>query len=123
MTSCLRCATPRTEPSSTLPGERRSALRFAIGAATSCHLIAGVGETLWPARVLDLSTRGAALLLWRRFEPGAQVIVELANGRRVFSRALAMRVTHATTLADGSFVVGGEFARKLDHDELMALLS
>jgi hypothetical protein len=123
MALSLHSAAPWNRPAGKLPAERRSALRFGIGSDTACHLIAGVGETLWPARVLDLSTRGAALLLRRRFEPGAHVIVELANGVRVFSCALLMHVIHATALADGSYVLGGEFARKLGHDELMALLS
>ena len=123
MTCSLHTTAPLLQPGADRHAERRSALRFAVGNETTCHLIAGVGETLWPARVLDLSPRGAALLLRRRFEPGAQVIVELANGVRLFSCAVVMHVTHATALADGSHVVGGEFARKLSQDELMALLA
>ncbi len=102
--------------------DRRDDLRFALGQETLCHLVAGVGEALWPARVLDLSARGARLVLRRRFEPGALVLVELANGARVFSCALVMRVVHATRRDDGAWVVGGAFARKLGHNELMALM-
>ena len=103
--------------------DRRAALRLAIGPETSCHLVAAVGETYWPARVLDLSARGVRLTLRRRFEPGMHVLVESAIGRRVFSRAVVLRITHLTERNEGSFVLGGEFARKLTHDELMALLS
>jgi hypothetical protein len=103
--------------------ERREALRLTISPETSCHLIAGVGETLWPARVLELSTRGIRLQLRRRFAPGASVILELANGARVFACALIMRVVHVTEQDDGAYVLGGAFARKLTHHELTALLA
>jgi hypothetical protein len=109
-----------------LPGlttlDRREALRFAIHRDTAGHLIAAVGETFWPARVIDLSARGVRLLLRRRFEPGKLVLVELANGRRVFSCALVMRVVHVTPQPDGAFLLGAEFSRKLSQRELMALL-
>ena len=103
--------------------DRRLALRFAVSPETSCHLVAGVGETLWPARVLELSGTGIRLLLRRRFEPGTWVILELANGARIFSLALVMRVAHLTEQGDGAFVLGGAFARKLAYQELMALLA
>ena len=103
--------------------DRRAALRFAISPETSCHLVAGVGKTLWPARVLELSSAGVRLLLRRRFEPGACVLVELANGARIFSCALVMRVAHVGEQGDGAFILGGAFARKLTQPELMALLA
>jgi hypothetical protein len=109
-----------------LPGvtalDRREALRFAIHRETAGHLIAAVGETFWPARVIDLSARGIRLLLRRRFEPGKLVLVELANGRRVFSCALVIRVVHVTPEPDGAYLLGGEFSRKLSQAELMALM-
>jgi hypothetical protein len=103
--------------------DRRAGLRFAISPETSCHLVAGVGETLWPARVLELSPAGIRLRLRRRFEPGTFVLLELANGARIFSCALVMRVTHATEEGDGAVALGGAFARKLTYQELMALLA
>src|SRR5262245_45904741 len=98
--------------------ERRAALRLALHADATCHLVAAVGDSCWPARVVDLSTTGVRLLLRRRFEPESHVLVELANGRRVFSRALLMRVAHVEPAADGAYLLGGEFARRLSHDEL-----
>jgi hypothetical protein len=106
-----------------LPLDRRAALRFAIGEQTSDHLIAAVGESFWPARVRDLSTRGVNLHLRRRFEPGSSVLLELANGVRVFSLAMMVRVVRLEEQPDGSFLLGGEFSRKLTYNELMALLS
>src|SRR5437588_3392199 len=93
-----------------LPGlaalDRREALRFAIHRETAGHLVAAVGETFWPARVLDLSARGVRLLLRRRFEPGNLVLVELANGRCVFSCALVVRVVHVAPQPDGAYLLG-----------------
>jgi hypothetical protein len=114
----------RGEPESATPWEdRRAALRLAISPETSCHLVAGVGETLWPARILELSSAGIRLLLRRRFEPGTYVLLELANGARIFSLTLVMRVAHLSEQGDGAFVLGGAFARKLAYQELMALLA
>jgi hypothetical protein len=105
------------------PPERRRRLRFPVTLDTACHLVAAVGDTQWPARVVDVSTEGVCLLLRRRFEPGARVSLELANGLRVFSCALEMRVVHVAPAGDGAFVLGGVFSRRLSHAELMALLS
>jgi PilZ domain len=105
------------------PLDRRRLLRFLISQETSCHLIAAVGDTQWPARVVDVSANGICLLLRRRFEPGTRVALELANGLRVFSCALQMRVVHVSQAGDGAWVLGGAFDRRLSHAELMALLS
>ncbi len=118
-----------TGPSAGLPGstatwlERRLALRLALEGEASCHLVAAVGDTYWPARVLDISTTGVRLALRRRFEPETRVLVELANGGRAFSRALVMRVARVSRGPDGTYELGGEFARRLTHDELMALIA
>jgi hypothetical protein len=120
-----------TLPSTGLPGltaggpapDRRAAPRLVVSPETSCHLVAGVGDSLWPARVLELSTHGIRLELRRRFEPGATVLLELANGARVFSCALVLQVAHVAEQADGLYVLGGAFARKLTHRELTAVLA
>ena len=101
----------------------RSGVRLAVSPETAKHLVAAVGEALWPARVLELSSAGVRLLLRRRFEPGAWVLLELANRARASSCALVLRVTHVTDQGDGAFVLGGAFARKLTYQELTALLA
>jgi PilZ domain len=102
--------------------DRRARLRFVVNPATARHLVAAVGDTFWPARVLDLSTSGIRLSLRRRFEPGTSVLLELANGRRVFSCVLALRVLHVAEQPNGAYILGGEFGRKLTQKELMDLL-
>ncbi len=52
------------------------------------HLIAAVGDTFWPARVLDLSARGVRLVLRRRFEPGQGVRIGLMSPRGPISPIL-----------------------------------
>jgi hypothetical protein len=98
-------------------------LRFQVVPETSAHLVAAVGESSWPARVLDISTEGLSLSVRCRFEPGATVPLELANGVRVFCCTLRLTIVHATEQTDGSFIVGGEFDRKLTARELLAILS
>jgi hypothetical protein len=103
--------------------DRRDALRFQVAAETSAHLVAALGESSWPARVLDISTEGISLRVRCRFEPGTTVPLELANGVRVFCCALRLRIVHATEQLDGSFIVGGDFDRRLTAGELLAILS
>jgi hypothetical protein len=113
-----------TAPASSLSWlDRRAALRFAINPQTSSHLVAALGDSFWPAHVLDISTRGIALRVRRKFEPDTGVLLELANGVRVFSCAITLRIRHVQPEPEGGWLIGGEFARKLTHHELMALLS
>jgi hypothetical protein len=103
--------------------DRRDSLRFQITAETSAHLVAALGESSWPARVLDISTEGVSLSVRGRFEEGTTVPLELANGAKVFCCAVRLRIVHATEQTDGSFIVGGEFDRRLTARELIAILS
>src|SRR5262245_41650813 len=97
----------------TLPGaslswlDRRAALRFAINPQTTSHLVAAVGEAFWPAYVADISTRGIALQVRRKFEPGRSVLLELANGVRIFSLALLMQIRHVHQESEGVWMIGG----------------
>lgn len=103
--------------------DRRLSLRFAINPQTASHLAAALGESFWPARVVDISTHGIALQVRRRFEPGTSVLLELANGVRVYSCIVQLRIRHVRQETEGVWSVGGEFGRRLSHDELMALLA
>jgi hypothetical protein len=120
--STLPAGTPAATNEAALLDRRRT-FRLELDQGVTCHLIASVGDTSWPARVLDLSTRGVRLMLRRRFEEGAHVVVELANGLKMYSHAVSMRVTHVARDADGAYFIGGEFERRLTHDELMALVA
>jgi hypothetical protein len=103
--------------------DRREELRFPILPETSAHLVAGLGESSWPGRVLDISTDGLSLSTRCRFDVGVTVPLELANGVRVFCCTLKLKIVHVTEQTDGSFIVGGEFDRRLTATELGAILS
>src|SRR5262249_24061998 len=102
--------------------DRRARLRFVVNPETARHLVAAVGDTFWPARVLGVSSHDIRLRLRPRLEPGSSVLLELANGRRVFSCVLALRVLHVAEQPNGAYILGGEFGRKLTQKELMDLL-
>src|SRR5262249_26314396 len=103
--------------------DRRATLRLELDQGVTCHLIASVGDASWPARVLDLTTRGICLISRRRFDINAQITVELANGLKMYSRTVALRITHVEDDGAGGYLIGGEFAQRLTHDELMALVA
>jgi hypothetical protein len=123
MSTVLHPASARAATGKEQWSDRRETLRFPITAETAAHLVAALGESSWPARVLDLSAEGVSLSVRCRFEPGVTVPLELANGRRVFCCALRLRIVHATEQTDGSFIVGGDFERRLTASELTAILS
>jgi hypothetical protein len=75
-------------------------------------------ETRWPAQVRDISVGGNGLLLGRRFERGAVLIVELPDNVHGGTRHLPVRVVHATAASPGHWIVGCSFIRMLTEEDL-----
>src|SRR6202023_2585753 len=80
----------------------------------------GARTNSWPARVVDISTGGIALVLDRRFEKGAMLSVRLACSDEENTRTLFLRVVHIAQHVDGSWCLGCAFASELAEEELQA---
>lgn len=94
--------------------ERRQSPRFYFG--PDHPLTAFVGYDYWPARIRDISSEGASLLLSRRLEVGGQVTIRFPS-----LGAKCVRVFHilrVTQFAEQCWVVGGMFGVQLTPDEL-----
>lgn len=99
--------------------ERRAWIRFRSEQEISCQ--PDEVNTAWLGKVQDVSPGGIALILRRRFEPGASLSIELTT-QGDWPRRLVARVVHATQEMDGRWIVGCAFARPLSEQELQTLL-
>jgi hypothetical protein len=103
-----------------LAKERRASARISCDLDTRCQPITGARANSWPGRVVDISVGGLALVLERRFEPGAMLSVRLACSDEESARTLFLRVVHISPHADGSWRLGCAFASELAEEELRA---
>jgi hypothetical protein len=80
----------------------------------------GLGS--FSVRVRNISSGGLGLVADHRIERGTLLSVLLPCKDEIGSRRLVVSVKTADPLADGEWMIGGEFARKLSPLELLALL-
>jgi hypothetical protein len=91
---------------------------------TFCQPLAsrGGGDFVWGGTVRDISANGIGLLLNRRFEPGARLVIELPSPASGTRRNVLARVVHATPLTHGFWLLGCIFPAPLPEDEFHALI-
>ena len=98
--------------------ERRAAVRH-VSAREALSRPLEVPDALrWGAKVQDISRGGVGLLLCYPFKAGTTLAVDLG---RAAGRTVLARVVHAHDRADGTWLVGCEFAAPLSAEELAAL--
>jgi hypothetical protein len=106
--------------------ERRAWVRYPCEQITSCQgALASRGKD-WPTKVLDVSPGGIALVLERRFEPGTLLQVQLRDQTDQSTWGVYVRVVRITAAGSGrddGWLVGCEFARPLNDEELRTLLA
>ena len=100
--------------------ERRTSPRVPCALETMCKPLAGARTKAWSATAVDISTGGIALVLGRRFEPGATLLATLASADGETARTLLLRVAHVARQDDGNWRLGCAFASELSQDELQA---
>jgi hypothetical protein len=96
--------------------------RYPCDLPTTCKppSILGEGELTWNAQILNISRGGVGLLIRRRFEPGAILIIALPGQEPGTSHAVLARVVHATR-QDKGWLVGCAFISNLSNEELEAI--
>jgi hypothetical protein len=113
----------RATPSPCLASERRVSVRYSSSLTTLCQKAAAHTNDFWLlAKVQDMSTTGARLLLGSPFRNGAMVDVEPIKPDSGFSRVLNARVVYCRLEPTGGWIVGCEFSNPLSTDELQSLL-
>lgn len=101
------------------PTDRRAWVRVRSEQDTVC--LQEGGHAAWSGTVRDISSRGLALALGQRMEPGACLTVELettVGGPRRFR----VRVVHSTQEGKDRWVIGCTLAKPLSEQELQALI-
>jgi hypothetical protein len=101
--------------------ERRGAPR------DSCNMRSVVteGQTLGESivvRVHDISATGIGLVTPERLAPGRVLVVKLRSEKGEWIRPVAVRIIHSTIQADGDWLCGGAFARRLSGEDLARIL-
>jgi hypothetical protein len=75
-----------------------------------------------PLRIHNLSATGIGLRVRQPLKPGMGLVILLQSHRGRLSRPLAVRVMHATLLADGDWLLGCQFVRRLSEQDMQELL-
>jgi hypothetical protein len=102
--------------------ERRLATRYVSEAEVVCHPAAAAAEARLPARVLDISAGGIALLAQECFEPGTLLEVESAGTNSHPRLRIISCVRHVTVTQEKNWELGCSFIRELSDRELQAFL-
>jgi hypothetical protein len=101
---------------------RRTEPRYQCGPATAGRLDAPAEGKPVRAWLLNLSTRGAGLLLEHPLGPAVNLVIHLKTGDQDRQYRLPARVIHVTNLVNGDWLVGCEFESPLSQDDLETLL-
>jgi hypothetical protein len=107
--------------------DRRASVRYpcsedGFGLDNSCRPIGTECKEAWAASIRDLSTGGIGLVVNRRFEPGALLVVELQDTEQTTTRTLLVRVVRAMKEDKTAWLLGCEFIYKMTEAELLALM-
>jgi hypothetical protein len=97
-------------------------LRHPCDAEASCQTINGAQMMCWPAHICNVSQAGVALVVTRRFEKGASLLIELSSPEPGVTLTLLARVVHASAQSDGSWLLGCLLACELPREEVETLL-
>ena len=100
--------------------EHRAFNRAPCALEATCKPLAGGRTKAWSATAVDISTGGIAIVLGRRFEPGATLLATLASADGEFARTLLLRVAHVARQDNGNWKLGCAFATELSQEELQA---
>jgi hypothetical protein len=113
--------TGESPPRQPAPKNRRASVRYQCGLATPGRVLAE-GQECQRAWILDLSQGGVGLLLSRPLEAGSKVmiVVKSSNSDKTFE--LVGHICHSSRQADGDWIVGCEFEKKLAVEALDELL-
>jgi PilZ domain len=103
--------------------ERRSEQRFPCNLVTTGHVLGPRGNISWVARVANISTKGVGLLYRSRVKPGTVLVITLQGASQKLSRPLPVRVMHVRQENPDTWLLGCEFVRRINEEDLHALLA
>ena len=101
--------------------DRRASERMAVTSGTSCSSVGRVVDDVGPVKIRDVSMQGIGLVLSKTIQPGAVLVLGLANQAKGFAKTMLVKVAHVTPIP-GGFLVGGSFTEPLTYQELTTLV-
>ena len=112
---------PRDPSRTATDVERRRAPRYPA-LHTLCQLFSSEGSLLGSGLVWNISQTGVSMLVGVALVAGASVEVELIGGGGSTRLRIALQVIHRSQIQTGDFIVGGQFGRRLEENELTPFL-
>jgi hypothetical protein len=106
-----------------LEEERRGAPRHSCDVPASWREWGTRGSSSWVARIHNISATGIGLTTTYRVKPGSVLVIHLQDKNHNLSRPLPVRVMHATQQADGTWLLGCAFVRRVSEEDLQSLLA
>jgi hypothetical protein len=103
--------------------ERRSAQRYPCNLLTTGHVLGPRGNISWVAKVVNISTHGVGLLYRSRVKPGTVLVITLQGANQKLSRPMPVRVMHVRQEGPETWLLGCEFVRRVNEEDLLALLA
>jgi len=119
MTQPSTPSAPQEDPSET---ERRAWVRYQNRLDMRWQVFGQGEQTMWPARVEDVSSTGIGMVFNRAVPAGTLLTVRLATTATGW-RSYLVRVKHSKPCGVNRFHVGCAFVRPLSTDELGSLLT
>ena len=98
--------------------ERRRAVRFECKRRNSWRLFATATCSSGQGTVNDISISGISLTLDSALRPGMFLDLSLASDDESYSEPMLVRVRRVKPQADGSWLVGCNFVKKLSKEQL-----
>src|SRR5262245_58951846 len=97
--------------------ERRGCVRISCERDAFCQTLSKAGQGHWFGKTVDISQSGLAVILNRRFERGTVLTIEFDEIASILARVVHCRQQ------DRDWLVGCEFLRALDDDDLKAIVA
>jgi c-di-GMP-binding flagellar brake protein YcgR len=104
------------------PPDQRQWRRFAARVTAIYQPVAQDNKDRLTAQVLDISPSGLRLLVEREMENGTLLSVELHNGAGTRGPTMLACIVHVNCLGDKGWVLGCNFIRSLNEQDLEALV-
>ena len=102
--------------------DRRSEFRHPYNLETTCWVLQGTLAPHWSATVQDISTEGIGLLVDHPCSAGTGLLVTLRRRTGGVPFVVLVQVTHVRAHGPSEWAVGGPFANKLSHTDLLLMV-
>ncbi len=100
----------------------RAWVRFPCAAGVSIQPVTAATPAQFPAKIMNISASGMAVLVYRSFEVGTLLTIQLLDEHEQALLTLQSRVVRVTPGAPGEWLLGCTFSGLLSTDLIQALL-